>query len=463
METAAALPAATNVRPLPQPWRRILLFVLDFTGLAVALFAAVALLRMLDWGLRFTPGGIWTLLLLFAGWLLLYYLNRHYDTRVSHRRRADIASFVKTTVLAAMLGGSLLALFGKAQSHLWPVPLVVGFLFVFLGLLLRHLGWRLLASSRLKMPLFVVAAEAVFRRVAEMVVSQPWGPFLQPRAVGSESLGHGVRDIPREEALHERSAPGPYAVVTADCRLAGEQQQQLDRRSGSRTIVWGLPDFAEQAARLVPVEALSEEWAQGRLASPSAAASVAKRILDLLLGAVFFLIGLPLGLVISLLIVLEAPGSVFYLQPRTGYRNRRFSVFKFRTMDEPRELSDSKWAAVNDPRVTRFGRLLRLYRLNELPQLLNVLTGNMSLVGPRPELPDFARMLAQEIPCYNRRHLVKPGMTGWAQVNFRYGATVDEARIKLEYDLYYVKHCSVWLDIYILLRTIVIILGGKGR
>lgn len=466
MEVAVAQQGKARVYPLPQPWRRILLFALDCLALGLALPAAGIIVAATGWPVPSELIGLWPMLLVFGGWLLLYYLNRHYDTRVSHRLGADVASFIKTTLLAAALGSLLVWLSGAAHTTLWPLPLAGGGLFVFLGLLLRHLGWGMLADGERKLPLLVVGSSTVLKRVAQIVSSQPWGPFRPPETIAlphASGIVAGGREL--AEALLKRCADdgNELAVVVADERSARRMRYQLGEPSGHRTMVWDLAEFAEQAARLVPMEALNEEWAAAHLTPPHVSTVLAKRVFDLVLGFIFFLIGLPLGLLVSVLIELDAPGSVFYLQPRIGFRNRRFQVFKFRTMDQPRELSDTQWASVNDPRVTRFGRILRLYRLNELPQLINVLLGNTSLVGPRPELPDFVRLLSSKIPCYNYRHLMKPGMTGWAQVNFRYGASVDEARIKLEYDLYYVRHCTVWFDIYILLRTIVIVLGGKGR
>jgi len=462
LETAQAVRRA---RALPQPWRRVLLLLLDCVGLGLSLFVAGMILKVSGWSPPSGLAAVWSVFAVFGGWILLYYLNRHYDTRVTHRRRADVAGFLKTTLLIALLASLVLGFFGGNHSTLWPLPLAGGCLFGVLGLLLRLLGWRVLADRRWKMPLLVMGSELAFRRVSEIVASQPWGPFLQPERVGTPNPSDdGPDNAMDDEALVGLDpAAGSSVAVVADEERTRVLPRQLDGRTGVRAVVWSLSEFAGQTARLIPVEALTEEWAHAHLAPPCAATLAAKRTLDLVLGSIFFLLALPLGLVISAFIELDAPGAVFYLQPRIGCRNRRLLVFKFRTMNQPRELSDSQWASVNDSRVTRFGRILRLYRLNELPQLLNVLWGNMSLVGPRPELPEFVHLLGRKIPCYSYRHLVKPGMTGWAQVNFHYGASVDEARIKLEYDLYYVKHCSVWFDIYILLRTIVIVLGGKGR
>jgi exopolysaccharide biosynthesis polyprenyl glycosylphosphotransferase len=188
-----------------------------------------------------------------------------------------------------------------------------------------------------------------------------------------------------------------------------------------------------------------------------------KRTFDLAVGSVLMLLALPIMLIVGLMIAAEAPGPVIYRQERVGRRGRKFTLFKFRSMIVGAE-RDGKptWAGVNDARVTRVGRLLRKTRIDELPQLLNVVRGEMSLVGPRPERPEFVAMLSEQIPFYSIRHSVKPGITGWAQVRYYYTATVEDAAKKLEYDIYYVKNHSLLLDFLILLETVRVVLLGEG-
>jgi lipopolysaccharide/colanic/teichoic acid biosynthesis glycosyltransferase len=167
---------------------------------------------------------------------------------------------------------------------------------------------------------------------------------------------------------------------------------------------------------------------------------------------------------VALAIKLDSPGPVFYSQERTGYRGRVFRVWKFRSMVAAAEADGrARWAKPGDPRVTRVGRALRASRLDELPQVLNVLRGEMSIVGPRPERPEFVAALEQQIPFYRARLLVKPGLTGWAQIKYRYGSTAQDALVKLQYDLYYVKHRSLLLDALIIARTIGVVVGLRGH
>lgn len=189
----------------------------------------------------------------------------------------------------------------------------------------------------------------------------------------------------------------------------------------------------------------------------------AKRCTDLLLAAVGLLIASPLFPLIALAIRLTSAGPIFFRQERVGEGERPFTLFKFRTMRADAEKSTGAvWAQKDDPRITAVGSFLRKTRLDELPQMLNVLKGDMSFVGPRPERPEFVAMLKEQIPYYSERHFVKPGITGWAQVRYSYGASVEDSFEKLRYDLFYIKHLSLFNDLMILLETVKVVLLGRG-
>src|SRR4051794_38099768 len=188
-----------------------------------------------------------------------------------------------------------------------------------------------------------------------------------------------------------------------------------------------------------------------------------KRTLDLALSMILAIVSTPLMLLTALAIRLDSPGPLLYSQERVGENGAIFKIYKFPPMRTDAELTGKPvWAHDNDDRVTRVGRFIRIARLDELPQLWNVMRGEMSFVGPRPERPFFVEQLAREIPFYLQRHAVKPGLTGWAQVKYRYGSTVEDAMEKLRYDLYYIKHLSIIFDLTIVLDTVKVILFGKG-
>lgn len=191
--------------------------------------------------------------------------------------------------------------------------------------------------------------------------------------------------------------------------------------------------------------------------------SVVKRLFDVVAACVLLLLSAPVMLIAGVAVVLESKGPVFYRQKRVGLDGEAFSVLKFRSMRIDAESDGApRWAVVRDARITRVGAFLRRFRIDEFPQLFNVLIGEMSLVGPRPERPFFVEQLTRDIPFYAVRHSVKPGVTGWAQVRYQYGATVEDSREKLQYDLHYVKNHSLFLDIVILFETIGVVLSGKG-
>ena len=189
----------------------------------------------------------------------------------------------------------------------------------------------------------------------------------------------------------------------------------------------------------------------------------AKRLLDLLFAMLIGIFAAPVIILAAIIVKLESKGPIFFIQERIGEGNRKLNIVKFRSMTTDAEKDGPQWASKNDNRVTKFGKIMRATRIDELPQLWNVLRGEMSFVGPRPEREFFIQQLEKEIPYYNLRHTVKPGLTGWAQVMYPYGASVEDAYRKLQYDLYYIKHHSIPFDVKVLLKTVTIVIFGKGR
>jgi exopolysaccharide biosynthesis polyprenyl glycosylphosphotransferase len=221
--------------------------------------------------------------------------------------------------------------------------------------------------------------------------------------------------------------------------------------------------FYEAAFGEVPVAHVDPNWFfHADLSGQREEHATMKRVFDLCAAAIGLVITLPMLPFVALAIWVCDRGPVFYSQMRVGAGGREFKLYKLRTMRTDAEKFGTVWAADNDPRVTTIGRLLRRTRLDELPQFWNVLRGDMSMVGPRPERPDIVSELSRMIPYYQERHLIKPGISGWAQIRYRYGASIADARRKLQYDLYYIKHMSLELDLVILLRTVgTFLLGAR--
>ena len=198
-------------------------------------------------------------------------------------------------------------------------------------------------------------------------------------------------------------------------------------------------------------------------ASSRMLSSVFKRAFDIVASGLLLVVTLPIILLTAIAIKLESKGPAFYRQRRVGLYNEGFDILKLRSMRQDAEVAGKAvWAAEDDPRITRIGRFIRKVRIDELPQTWTVLKGEMSFVGPRPERPQFVQQLEEQLPFYAERHMVKPGITGWAQINYPYGASIEDARHKLEYDLYYAKNYSPFLDMLILLQTLRVVLWPAG-
>lgn len=283
-------------------------------------------------------------------------------------------------------------------------------------------------------------------------------------AANADSLRAMLRNLTHNTQGNSRQPVG--IVVATDAPLPDDLAGEIIDMRFSGITVLTLSEFYEKYWSKVPVLHLRNGWfiqTRGFELVHDRVGLRLKRVLDVVVAFVALVLTMPLLLIIALLVKLDSRGPAFYVQERTGLRGEIFSLYKFRTMFQDAEKDGIRWAGEKDPRVTRLGRLLRATRLDEFPQLWNILKGEMSLIGPRPERPEFIAQLEEQIPYYDLRHLVPPGATGWAQVMYPYGASVEDARKKLEYDLYYIKNHSIQLDLAIILKTFMVIFKGKGR
>jgi exopolysaccharide biosynthesis polyprenyl glycosylphosphotransferase len=332
-------------------------------------------------------------------------------------------------------------------------------------ILLRLALWRL--SQERKRRVVVLGSSELTARIRALV-NKSGIPYevvplhsvkctLKPNLAGGDlPLGcmEGPPALCRECGIHEIVAC--YTPETPRHELL-----DLSRSMLSGVQVTGYSTFIERTFFTVPAEQIGAEWFFHINTSPDYALyRAAKRVADVVLAASGLFVAGPILLLATIFIRLESPGSAFYSQLRMGQYNRPFRIWKLRSMRDDAEDQGAQWAQRNDPRVTRLGRWLRLTRLDEAPQFFNVLRGEMSFVGPRPERPEFVETLAKDIRFYPQRHLVKPGITGWAQINYPYGATAEDALNKLKYDLYYLKYASPLLDLQIVLRTIGAVMKG---
>jgi sugar transferase (PEP-CTERM system associated) len=271
---------------------------------------------------------------------------------------------------------------------------------------------------------------------------------------------HWVRDL----AEFKSSTSGIHRIIIAleDARNELPIPELLALRFQGTTIEMSATVFERLSGKLQLDGLRPSQFLFGDGFRIKRSQQFTRQIASTCVAAIGLLLFLPLFPIVVLLVRLSSRGPVFFRQTRVGVGGKHFDVLKFRTMSTDAEADGAKWAAKNDPRVTKFGMLLRKTRLDEVPQLWNVLRGEMTLVGPRPERPEFVPWLTSELPFYYLRHAIRPGLTGWAQIRYGYGATLAETKEKLEYDLYYIKHMCLGLDLLIMFETIKTILRRRG-
>ncbi len=403
--------------------------------------------------------------------LAAFYLFDLYDFIVMHDRRELVLRLVQALGLAwialalAFYGFPHLML-GRGIS-LIALPLALALMVgwrVSIHWLLGHpdFGERILivGSGQLAVE---VAREMLDRpdagyRIAGFVGSDPellGKSLINPRVIG---LTSELEDVVRRENIDR--------IVVA----MGERRGQLPTNellqlslTGKVNIEEGA-SFYERVTGRVSLNMIRPSWlifsSRGRQARIS---GIARQIVHRFVALIGGLMSLPIGLFTAIFIKLDSTGPVLYKQQRVGKNGSTFTVLKFRSMRTDAEKAGPVWASEQDDRTTRVGKIIRKLRIDEIPQFWNIIRGEMDFVGPRPERPHFVSQLAEEIPYYEQRHLIAPGLTGWAQIKYPYGASIEDARQKLQYDLYYIKNQSLMLDAIILFETIKIILFGRGR
>lgn len=363
--------------------------------------------------------------------------------------------------------GNLLA----PDAPLWELYLKIAASWLICILLTRAIFLTLADLNLFKRRIIVIGTGKRAARIAAF--EQGRGGYFVPMAFlhtdgdPPAALNRPIVDVSTDDpnalsGLAHKLRASEVVIAVDDQRGLPMQQLLQCRMDGIRVVDY--LDFIERESKTVDVLALNPGWlvfSDGfRGCGP---VNFSKRCFDITLSACLLLFTFPLMLLTSLLIKLDSPGPVLHRQERVGLGGRVFVLLKFRSMRVDAEKDGApRWAGAQDPRVTRIGAIIRKLRIDELPQLLNVLRGEMSFVGPRPERPLFVEEFVKTIPFYSERHCVKPGITGWAQTNYPYGASPEDARNKLAYDLYYVKNYGLFLDLIIVVKTIAVVLSGSG-
>jgi sugar transferase (PEP-CTERM system associated) len=356
-------------------------------------------------------------------------------------------------------------------ARIWLSALGPGLLIGFGGLVLSRAAFlRLSSAAAFKKRVLVLGAGSNAKRIQALAEDAAHARFV---CLGFVPMGPGEvmveahRLIRANDPLPALSGKlGADEIVTAleDRRLVLPIDELLDCRLHGINVT-NFSTFMEQQTGQVELQSLYPSWlvfSEG-FAGGSPVQRRMKRGIDMVVSAVFLVATCPLMAVTALAIYLEDRGPVFYRQERVGLQGKVFSVMKFRSMRVDAERDGiARWAQLRDPRITHVGNFIRGSRIDEIPQIINVLRGEMSFVGPRPERPSIVDELEEHIPYYSYRHMVKPGITGWAQINYPYGASLHDAREKLKYDVYYIKNYSVLLDLITILQTVRVVLWPQG-
>ncbi len=396
--------------------------------------------------------------ILFALWVLMFYITQLYELETSKNDIAFYSLFFgvfATNALLSVLFFYFLPYFAIAPKTNLFIFLSVALLFLTLW---RHNFNRLLLNSGFSNSTLIIGKNEQSEELFQ---------FLQRRP----QIGYNiyaildVQDISTPEALRTRIIEKKIKTIVISPAIyrIPEIIHTLYSVRDLKVVFFSLPDFFEKVTGKIPLDAIDQVWFLNNLSFDSYHFyQLVKRIIDVTLALFLLAITLPFYPFVMLAIKLDSAGPLIYRQRRMGKSSKVFTLMKFRTMRQDAERGGHAWASENDTRSTRIGKLLRRTRIDELPQIINVLKGSMSFVGPRPERPEFRKQLTSEIPFYDERHLVTPGLTGWAQIkyklDFQGGMTVHDTLQKVQYDLYYIKHRSVLLDIGILLQTANIII-----
>lgn len=413
------------------------------------------------------------MVLMSLAWLLLAWVLELYALPIAADLRTVLSRLFG--VAGVILLGYLVIFFAVApHNQLIRLPLV--YFLILVTLLAGLWRWAVIALLRrgvLRQRALIVGAGQSGQTIARLLRGQI-NPefevlgFIDDDEAKQGSNIDGLAVLGRsDELLSVACRVGADTIIYAIThQLSGSMFRTLLDCQAAGLAVVRMPTLYEALTGRVPVEHVRSEWLlPGEIegGQTSLFYRLVLRLMDLAFALVAGVVLIILGPLIALLIKLDSPGPVFYRQVRSGRGGVPFELIKFRSMRADAEaVTGARWATENDPRITRVGRWLRRTRLDELPQVLNILRGDIHLIGPRPERPEFIAQLEKEIPFYRARLAVKPGLTGWAQVKYRYGSTVEDARIKLEYDLYYIKHRSLGLDLQILVQTIGVMLALKG-
>ena len=460
---------------VPFSERRALLITMDSLLILISLWCAFILWGRADtgavelWNYHMVERWYWAPLL-FGGWWVLSWLNDLYDVPSAHDKALSVVRVGTVSMVGLCI--YLCAFFLSPDT----LPRIFFLNFLILASFVT-IVWRFgYAELSQVIPFYHrVLVIGLGERASTITQALDLAPGLKYKVVGYVDDGTPATAKSEEMSIVGRTDELSHlvqhlhvneVVVAIERHLDRDLFQLLVECQANGIRVSWMPDLYEKVCRKIPIHHIDPAWALQAMQDQPLFSRLQlgiKRLFDLVLVLSVMPTIMLITPLIALAIKLDSSGPVFYRQKRCGRAGEPFYIYKFRTMTTDAEKDGkARWATVNDMRITNVGRVLRKMRLDELPQVFNILRGEMSIVGPRPERPEFVEDLQKEIPYYRTRLMVKPGLTGWAQVHYDYGNTVEDAAIKLQYDFYYVRYWSIWLDLYTIFRTFSVVLQFKG-
>ena len=468
------------------PKRKILLSLGDFLLIVLALAIAFLVIAEKEYAIFFFFSYTWLCVLIPIIWFVVLFLNKAYDVERAFDVLYNTDIFLKTIIISTIIIGFILYLFSGLFDDL-DFPQRVFLLHAVLIIILLYF-WRFIFGFIVSQPKFrkrvlVLGVDWTGREIAREIFKNPNLGYLlvgfiddrTPDKVYSLKIGEGrVEKVPvlgdSKAILQVIRKFNINMLVNSFCGQGCAISDSFLRaiyyaeRRGIELV--DMPDLYEELTGKIPIKNLEGSWVIfNQILKDSELREFTEILFNVLLGVAGAVLFLPFLPFIVFAQQLSSRGPIFFKQERVGKRGKTFLVYKFRTMiPNAEKYTGAVWAKDNDPRIIKVGKFFRKTRIDEVPQIINILRRDMNIVGPRPERPEFVRKLEKKIPFYQKRHIVRPGLTGWAQVSYPYGASVEDALEKLQYDLYYIKHCSIFFDIVILLKTIRVVLtvwGGR--
>src|SRR3989344_8993442 len=433
------------------------LFLLDlialYCGLVITLFIRYPDNFGYNYSIHLVP-----FIFIFFLWLLIFYITNLYNTNTLRNNFYFYSNLIRSIAVATAISVAFFYLI----PYLNIAPRTNLFIFSALSfglIVIIRSVFNGINEKKFRKPLLVVGINTQSLELAKYIEENPQNGYTLKYIL--DLAKEGIKEIDkiiRDEKINT-------VVISPETYQASEIVDMFYRSLENRVTFRNLSSFYEQLTNRVPLGAINQIWFLENLSDGSKKTyEEIKRFFDIIFAVIFGIIVLPFVPLIALAIRTTSRGSIFYRQKRFGQNGKIFEIIKFRTMRSDAEKeTGAVWAQEKDPRTTGLGRMLRKMRIDELPQLWNILKGEMSFVGPRAERPEFHDKLKSQIPFYEERYIIKPGLSGWAQINYRYGSSINDTAEKLQYDLYYIKNRSLILDLGIILKTINIAMRQAGR